>query len=265
MADWSGTGEPYAQSFARLCEGAAEPLLDAIEAARGVPAAGRFLDVGTGAGTVAAAAARRGYTAQGVDAEASMVDAARRRHPSLPLTVAALPALPFRDGSFDAVAASFVLNHVADPLKSAGELARVAAPGGAVAITVWPWGPSPLRPLWEASLARSGAAAYPADSQSTEPDILRTPDGLAALLGAVGLAKIRATAVSWTFVISPADLWIGVAGGVATIGGIHQSLEDDSRTALHRAYLEETRLRIDDDGLLRFPHTAVLAVGVRAD
>ena len=263
LADWTGTGEAYASSFGRLTEGAVAPLLDAVGASRGGDESGSLLDVGTGPGTVAAAAADRGYRVLGVDAEQSMVAEARRRHPSLRFDVAALPRLPFADGSFDVVTACFVINHVPDPGEAIADMARVTGSGGAVAVTVWPGGGSPLRPLWEAVVARAGSGVYPADTQAAEATIDRSADGLVRLCSDAGLVEVEVAFPAWTFTIRPDALWRGVSGGVASIGGIHRSLDDAGRRALRAAFDDESSRRVDDDGVLRFPHTALLAVGLR--
>jgi SAM-dependent methyltransferase len=54
-----------------------------------------------------------------------------------PAVVADVMRLPFRDESFDAAVASFVLNHLTDPVGGLGALARVVRPGGAVLATVF--------------------------------------------------------------------------------------------------------------------------------
>ena len=53
---WAGRAEAFRDSFAKLCAHTAPALLDAVGAGPGV----RLLDVGTGSGTVAAAACARG-------------------------------------------------------------------------------------------------------------------------------------------------------------------------------------------------------------
>lgn len=56
--------------------------------------------------------------------------------------------LPFRDGAFDAVACSYVLQHLRDPARAVRELARVLRPGGLLLVAV-PSGPQPIKLLRE--------------------------------------------------------------------------------------------------------------------
>lgn len=129
---WAGRGAAYARSFAKLCAYPVAQLLDAAEVGPSM----RMLDVGTGPGTVAAAASARGATVGAVDAEPSMVELAMQAAPAADVRVAALPALPFGDGEFDAVVANFVLNHVGQPRVALAELRRVVRPNGWIALTI---------------------------------------------------------------------------------------------------------------------------------
>ena len=54
-----------------------------------------------------------------------------------PAVVADVMRLPFPGAVFDVAVASFVLNHLVDPVAGLAELARVARPGGAVLATVY--------------------------------------------------------------------------------------------------------------------------------
>jgi len=98
----------------------------------------RVLDVGTGDGTYAIEAARRGARVTALDAETSMLDAARaraeRRGVSLDLVQGRAERLPFEDGAFELVLAVTVLCFLPDPLAAVREAARVLVPGGRIVL-----------------------------------------------------------------------------------------------------------------------------------
>jgi SAM-dependent methyltransferase len=78
--------------------------IDALLDAAGVKAGALVLDVATGAGYVAAAAAKRGAEACGVDFSATQVALARSRYPGLRFEEASADALAFSADRFDASA-----------------------------------------------------------------------------------------------------------------------------------------------------------------
>lgn len=94
----------------------------------------RVLDVGTGDGTYAIEAARRGAKVTGIDVDPAMLAAARSRSESAGVSVvfsdAPAEELPFEDGTFDVVLAVTVLCFVPDARGAVHEMARVLAPGG---------------------------------------------------------------------------------------------------------------------------------------
>jgi len=94
----------------------------------------RVLDVGTGDGTYAIEAARRGAHVTGIDVDPAMLAAARSRSDCAGVSVALREAraeeLPFDDGAFDIVLAVTVLCFVPDARGAVREMARVLAPGG---------------------------------------------------------------------------------------------------------------------------------------
>src|SRR3954451_1698920 len=132
-AGWEQQVSGYEDFFGPITTRLVGPLLDAAEVDRGA----RVLDVASGPGYVAAAAAGRGAFVIGVDIAEEMISLARRLHPQLDFRVGNAQALPFADGSFDAVVANLVLMHVGRPERAAAELARVLHAGGRVALTVW--------------------------------------------------------------------------------------------------------------------------------
>lgn len=113
-----------------------------------VPAnAGVVLDAGCGSGGNAAIYTRFG-TLLGVDTEMAALRGARSRG-YRGVGVASLAGLPFRDGAFDVVCATDVVEHVADDLGALRELRRVTRAGGHLLVTVpayrWLWSDSDVQ------------------------------------------------------------------------------------------------------------------------
>ncbi len=94
----------------------------------------RVLDVGTGEGQVARVLAEAGARVTGIDPiRAQVVEAAKRPSAAAVDPVylrAGAAGLPFAAGSFDAVVACLVFEHIDDVDEAIGEVARVLVPGG---------------------------------------------------------------------------------------------------------------------------------------
>ena len=101
----------------------------------------RVLDVATGSGNAAIAAARHGCSAIGVDYVPALLETGRMRAAAEGLDVELLEgdaeALPFPDGSFDAVTSVFGAMFAPDHAQAASELIRVTRPGGTIALASW--------------------------------------------------------------------------------------------------------------------------------
>lgn len=132
-AGWQRAAAHYPASFGALTALAAEPLLDAARVTRGT----RVLDVATGPGYVAGAAAVRAAIVTGVDFSPEMIALASANHPSVVFRHGDAEALAEPDGAYDAIVASFCLLHLARPDAAIAEAHRVLAPGGRYAFTVW--------------------------------------------------------------------------------------------------------------------------------
>jgi SAM-dependent methyltransferase len=134
-AEWSAGDYP---SIARRVAPAAESLVDAVGAARGMD----VLDVATGTGNTALRAARRGARVVGVDLTPELLAVARDTATAEGLEVDFLEgdaeALEFEEDRFDRVLSTFGVVFAPRPAVAAGELSRVCTPGGMIGLTAWP-------------------------------------------------------------------------------------------------------------------------------
>ena len=119
-------------------------------------------------------------------------------------------ALPYEDGSFEAVTVGFGARNLADLPRGIGEMARVLKPGGRLVILEIT---QPRRPplstfysLWfDRLVPLLGSLAGDRDAYSYLPQSVKgfpSPEGLAALLAEAGLERIR---------------WLVLAGGIIAI------------------------------------------------
>jgi len=115
----------------------AEHLVEAV----GLRPGSRVLDVATGTGHVAIAAARQFCEVIGIDYVPGLLATADRRAAAEGLTVefreADAERLPFPDGSFDTVLSSIGVMFTADHARAADELVRVCTPQGRLGIASW--------------------------------------------------------------------------------------------------------------------------------
>jgi SAM-dependent methyltransferase len=122
---------------ARRIESVAEVLVERVGAGPGL----EMLDVATGSGNVAIAAARAGAQVTGLDLTPQLLEAARRRAADADLEIDFVEGdaeeLPFENDSFDRVTSCFGVMFAPRHEQAASELTRVARPGGTVAFTAW--------------------------------------------------------------------------------------------------------------------------------
>ena len=191
-----------------------------------------------------------------MDADAGMAAFAAERHPSVRVSVDALPTLSFADGAFDLTVANFVVNHVPKPRAAVAELARVTAPRGLVMVTIWPSTPiSPMNQLWNRTISDAGATPLSGHRLPAEDDFERSATGLAQLLDDASLTDVEVDELAWNFTIDPARLWLAVEAGIANIGATYRQQSPDGRRAMRAAYEELT-----DTRTLTLPSVALLGI-----
>jgi ubiquinone/menaquinone biosynthesis C-methylase UbiE len=233
-AGWETQAGGYDDFFGQITTRVVEPLLDAA----GIGAGARVLDVATGPGYAAAVAAERAASVVGVDVAEAMISLARRLHPPLDFREGSAEALPLPDGSFDAVVGNFVMLHLGRPEQAADEFARVLAPGGRVALTVWD-APERARFLGVFLDAVAEAGASPPEGIPVGPPFFRFSDNdeFLRLLRDQGLEDARVETVSFIHeASSPDEVWRGMLAGTVRTSVLILQQTDEVQRRIRAAF-----------------------------
>jgi SAM-dependent methyltransferase len=128
LGDYAAVGDRWADAGTRLVQRVVRP-------------GDRVLDVATGPGAMAIAAARAGASPTGLDVAPSLLAQAWARASAAGLEVrwveADMTAIPEPDGAYDRVLSAFGAMFAPDPYAMANELVRVCAPDGLVGMLAW--------------------------------------------------------------------------------------------------------------------------------
>lgn len=170
--------------FATTIVVVSESLCEAVDLRAGQ----RVLDVATGSGNTAIAAARRFCEVIGLDYVETLMDRGRERAAAERLQIEFVHGdaekLPFPDDSFDVVLSTFGAMFAPDQERTAAEMARVLRPGGKI-------GMANFTPESLAGGFFRAAARFALPARGVKPPVLwGTQDRLRDLFGA-GLADLR--------------------------------------------------------------------------
>jgi len=236
-AGWSRRASTYGRVSGAITARFIDPLLDAARVGPGM----RVLDVATGPGHVAAAAAARGAEPVGVDIAEGMLAVARRDHPQLDFRHGDAEALPFADSSFDAVVGAFVMNHLPRPEVAAAELVRVLASGGRLALSVWDV-PERMRfiGLVQDAVARAGEAPSGQPAAGPDPFRFAADAQLRGLLDDAGLedAAVDTVGVRHRVEGDAMELWDGLLAGSVRSAAAVEALSPAARERARVAFAE---------------------------
>ncbi len=254
-AGWTSNVSEYEAAFARVTSQAIGPLLDAVDLRPGA----QLLDVATGPGYVAAAAAARGARAVGVDFSAPMVAHARTINPAVEFQEGDAEAIPFPDRSFDAVVMNFGMLHLARPERAMTQAARVLKPGGCFAFTVWA---KPEEAVGFGIILRAiQSHGNPGVQLPQGPSFFRFSDPAECdrTLREAGFLNVRVTSLPqvWRF-NAPDELFDAIYNGGVRIKAILRAQSSEALEAIRTAAREAAKNFIRH-GIIELPMPAILA------
>ena len=254
-AGWSQRAGAYDAWFTHITSQAHNSLLNAL----GVPLGGtRLLDVCSGTGYLAAAAARRGAVAEGLDFAREMVDQARANHPTVSFREGDAERLPYDDSSFDHVVSAFGHLHLPNADHAIEEAFRVLKPGGRYAFAVWRAHPDGYFQTVVDAIGRYGTTDV---GLPPSPPFFRfgDPAECERVLRPAGFVDVETRAVDLMWEPTRTeDLveWIYKCGVRTTM--LLERQTPEARAAIHAAILHAGEAR-RHNGTLRVPFPALIA------
>jgi SAM-dependent methyltransferase len=206
----------------------AEQLVDAADLSAG----SRVLDVATGSGNAALAAARSGAIVTGLDYVPGLLDRARARSSAegfeIEFVEGDAEALPFADASFHKPSSVVGVLFTPDHAAAAAELLRVTRPGGTIALATW----TPAGFVGE--MLRTVGRHVPPPAGVRSPLAWGTESHLEELLGD-GVSDLLVRPQTFVFRFrSPEEFVDFFRANYGPVHAAFSKLEEAGRTALRR-------------------------------
>jgi 2-polyprenyl-3-methyl-5-hydroxy-6-metoxy-1,4-benzoquinol methylase len=257
---WEARAASY--SFLRPITGRViNALLAAVEAGPDT----QLIDVGTGPGDLAAAAAELGADPVGIDVAPSMVRRAALAHPRIPFRTGSFEAIPGGSDAFDAVVGNFVFNHVGRPEVALAEARRVLRPGGRLAFSTWD-AARRNRILGLLLDAVEAADAPPPAGVPPGPTNFRTDDELRELVSAAGFDHVGVSHLHFEAHVPDTEtLWRGVLDSAVRIPPLVTLQPPDVQARIRDAFETLCRVHLRPGGTLAIPVSVQVTQGSSRD
>jgi ubiquinone/menaquinone biosynthesis C-methylase UbiE len=244
-------------AIATLIVPVAESLADVAD----LRAGSAVLDVASGSGNAALAAARLGSVVTGIDYVPALLARGRERADAERLSVdfrdGDAEDIPFPDESFDAAVSVFGSMFAPDHRRAAAELVRVTRPGGTIALASWtPDG-------FVGAMFRTIALRIPPPAGLSSPMLWGTEDHLAELFGSeVAWTHVRRTFTfrftsAEAFVQSFAEYYGPTVKALEAAGSAREALVGELRD------LARSWNRLEQPGPIAVPAAYLESVGLR--
>lgn len=238
------------------------PVVEGVITRAELSSGEHVLDLGTGTGTVAQAAAERVGAAgavSAVDPSPDMLTLAQGRFAELGIQNVSVAegraeSIPAEDGAFDAVLACLSMMYAIDRAGAAREIARVLRPGGRFVAAVWA-GPEDCDIVLFQGTA--GRFAGPPPVPGVGPGALADPTSFLDQLEAAGIdARVETEALGFDFP-DFTSAWDTLAG--VTTAGLAVEAQQDAKDAVMTAMYPH------GDGPRHFRNTTQFIVGRRSE
>lgn len=253
---WGEMHETYDSHFGRITVQAADDLLSAAGVKKGIG----VLEVACGTGNISRAATEAGAVVIGIDFVDGMLSEARRLHPGIDFRPGDAQALPFEDGTFDAVVCNFGVHHFSEPLVALGEAHRVLKSGGRYAFTVWS-PPSDVKVNFR-QIIREAVNEY-ADVQDALPpgpseSHFASPENCARTLEGVGFRDVSTIEIpllaAWQ---RPEQVLDTIYNAMARSKTLIDAQSASAKKNIESAIVERAR-QFEQSGTVRIPMPAML-------